>query len=62
MRCINLPPIPHYWSKLIMHVRILLITKKLYSIQNRPWHKNVEKDSFYHIRVQLYNNYLIIVT
>jgi len=30
-------------------VRILLITKKPYSIQNRFWHENVEKSSLYHI-------------
>jgi len=30
-------------------VRISLITKKLYSIQSRFWHENVEKSSLYHI-------------
>jgi len=35
----------HYWGKLatMQHVRISLITKKLYSTQNRFWHENVEK-------------------
>jgi len=30
-------------------IRISLITKKLYSIQSRFWHENVQKSSLYHI-------------
>jgi len=39
----------------MQHVRISLTTKKPYGTQNRSWHENVKKDSFY------YNNNLIII-
>lgn len=50
MICVNLPG---YRGKLatLQHVRISLTVKKLYSIQNRSWHENVEKGSFYHINI-----------
>jgi len=43
--------LPHYRGKLatMQRVRISLITKKLYSIQDRFGHENVEKGSLYHI-------------
>jgi len=40
----------------MQHVRISFITKKEYNIQSSSWHKNVEKGSLYHIRVQFNYN------
>jgi len=39
----------HNAARLYLHICISLVTKKLYSIQNRFWHKNVKKGSLYYI-------------
>jgi len=33
----------------MQHIRISFIVKKLYSVQNRSWHENIEKKILFHI-------------
>jgi len=43
-----------YWGQAgYAACRISLVIKKEYNIQSSSWHKNVEKDSLYHIRFSL---------